>query len=274
MEQMMIKTHNLGCQAGFKYLLKDISWEVHKGEHWAVFGMNGCGKTTLLSIIAGFKKYTHGKLEVFGQPYTADNILAFRQRIGWVSSSFFDRYYSKESALDIVLSGKFGTFGLDFDITEVDVIKAKALLTELHVPDKIDQPFQQLSKGERQNVLIARALFPNPDILVLDEPSSGLDVMAREHLLNTVRDLAEQTEVTIIYVTHYTEEILDIFQHTLLLRKGQIYAQGRTEALFTEPMISEFLGYPVQIKRQDGQFQIQMEACSRVKELLEGGEAR
>ena len=172
-----------------------------------------------------------------------------------------------------MLSGKFGTFGLDFDITEADVIKAKALLEELHVPDKIDQPFQQLSKGERQNVLIARALFPTPDILVLDEPSSGLDVMAREHLLNTVRDLAEHTKVTIIYVTHYTEEILDIFQHTLLLRKGQVYAQGRTEEMFTEPMISEFLGYPVTIKRQDGQFQIQMEACSRVKELLEGREA-
>ena len=68
MEQMMIKTHGLGCQAGFKYLLKDINWEVRQGEHWAVFGMNGCGKTTLLSIIAGFKKYTHGELEVFGQP--------------------------------------------------------------------------------------------------------------------------------------------------------------------------------------------------------------
>ena len=268
MEQMMIKTHNLGCQAGFKYLLKDITWQVRPGEHWAVFGLNGSGKTTLLSIIAGFKKYTHGELEVFGEPYTAENILAFRRRIGWVSSSFFDRYYSKEPALDIVLSGKFGTFGLDFDITEADVVKAKDLLEELHVPDKINQPFGQLSKGERQNVLIARALFPNPEILVLDEPSSGLDVMAREHLLGTVRDLAEHTPVTIIYVTHYTEEILDIFKQTLLLKKGQVYAQGPTEEMFAEPLISDFLGYPVQVRRQNGEMKLKMEARSQIKTLL------
>ncbi len=274
MAQMIIKTHNLCCQAGFKYLLKDINWEVRQGEHWAVFGLNGSGKTTLLSIIAGFKAYTHGELEVFGQPYTAENILSIRQRIGWVSSSFFDRYYSNEPALDIVLSGKFGTFGLDYNITEQDVIKAKALLTELHVPDKINQPFSLLSKGERQNVLIARALFPNPEILVLDEPSSGLDVLAREHLLNTVRDLAQNTSVTIIYVTHYTEEILDIFQHTLLLKKGQVFAQGRTEELFTQPVISEFLGYPVQVRQTDGPVQIELTASSRVKELLEGGDAQ
>ena len=131
-----------------------------------------------------------------------------------------------------------------------------------------------LSKGERQNVLIARALFPNPEILVLDEPSSGLDVLAREHLLNTVRDLAQNTSVTIIYVTHYTEEILDIFQHTLLLKKGQVFAQGRTEELFTQPVISEFLGYPVQVRQTDGPVQIELTASSRVKELLEGGDAQ
>ena len=142
------------------------------------------------------------------------------------------------------------------------------------MPDKINQPFYLLSKGERQNVLIARALFPNPEILVLDEPSSGLDVMAREHLFNTVRDLAENTAVTIIYVTHYTEEILDIFQHTLLLKKGQVFAEGRTEELFTQAVISEFLGYPVQMKHSDGAVQIQLKASSRVKELLEGGDAR
>lgn len=269
----VIKTEGLSLKAGRRYLLKDIDWQVKRGENWLVFGMNGSGKTTLLSILAGFKQGNGGRVEVLGERYTSDNVLALRRRIGWVSSSFFDQLYSRESVLDIVLSGKFGTVGLGGEVSDQDIVRAKALLKDLGMTDKMRRPFHLLSKGERQNVLIARALFPNPDILVLDEPSSGLDVMAREHLLNTVRDLAEHTQVTIIYVTHYTEEILDIFQHTLLLRKGQVYAQGRTEEMFTEPMISEFLGYPVTIKRQDGQFQIQMEACSRVKELLEGREA-
>ena len=112
----------VSCKAGYRYLLRDINWEVGRGEHWVVFGVNGSGKTTLLSIIAGFKHFTDGTVKVFGQEFSNDNILAIRERIGWVSSSFFDKYYSKESALNIVLSGKHGTLGLDEDITLEDAV--------------------------------------------------------------------------------------------------------------------------------------------------------
>lgn len=272
MGETIIQTRNLSCKAGYKYLLKDINWEVKRGEHWVVFGMNGSGKTTLLSIIAGFKKFTHGELAVFGESYSDENILAIRKRIGWVSSSFFDRYFGKESALDIVLSGKFGTMGIDYDITDDDIKMAKALLTELHLPDKMNQPFNMMSKGERQNVLIARALLFQPDILVLDEPCTGLDVMAREHLLNTVRDLAENTDVTIIYVTHYTEEILDIFPKCLLLSYGHVYAQGLVSDLFTTDTISRFLGYPIEVQRTpEKEIRLNMQVDTKVRHLL-GGE--
>ena len=269
MNENIIKTTNLSCKSGYRYLLKDVSWEVKKGEHWVVFGMNGSGKTTLLSAVAGFKKHTHGDLKVFGEAYSQENILKFRQRIGWVSSSFFDKYYTQESAINIVLSGKYGTLGIDYNVTNGDIKKAKALLTELHLANKFDQPFNMMSKGERQNVLIARALFSNPDILVLDEPCTGLDVFAREHLLNTVRDLAENTDVTIIYVTHYTEEILDIFQHCLLLRNGRVFSKGLTKDLFNSNTMSEFLGYPVTVSWRDGQFiEFKVEVCSKVRDLL------
>ena len=192
MEQMMIKTHGLGCQAGFKYLLKDINWEVRQGEHWAVFGMNGCGKTTLLSVLAGFKQPTAGDVRVLGKNYSQDNILALRQRIGWVSGSFFEQKYTKESAQDIVLSGKFGTLGLGRPITDGDRKRARSLLKALHLGRKIDQPFHLMSKGERQNVLIARALMAEPEILLLDEPCTGLDILAREQLLSTLRSMAQE----------------------------------------------------------------------------------
>ena len=96
----ILEVKNLSCRVGYKYLLKDINWQVNAGEHWVVFGMNGSGKTTLLSIIAGFKHYTGGEINIFGKKLSNENILSVRKRIGWVSASFFDKYYSKEVNLE------------------------------------------------------------------------------------------------------------------------------------------------------------------------------
>ena len=133
----IIETKGLCCQSGKNYLLNHVDWKVKKGEHWLVFGLNGCGKTTLLSVIAGFRAVSDGIVKLFGQPYTKENILNVRKKIGWVSSSFFDKYYTKESSLNIVLSGLFGTLGIDYAIQDEDVVRAKQLLQKLHVGDKI-----------------------------------------------------------------------------------------------------------------------------------------
>lgn len=264
----IIETKGLGCKIGYRYLLKDINWQVKKGDHWVVFGMNGCGKTTLLSIIAGFRAYTHGDLQVFGEPYTKENILEFRKKIGFISSSFFDKALSCEAALDIVLSGKFGTLGVGYEISNQDVIYAKALLKELRLGDKINRPFDLMSKGERQNVLIARALMGKPEILVLDEPGTGLDVFAREYMLSTVQDLAENTSMTIIYVTHYTEEILPCFENCMLMRAGRMYAQGKTEDLFTDQKISALLEYPVHVAQLGERMQVRLNVDSCIRMML------
>lgn len=269
MNEHVIELNKVSCKAGYRYLLKDITWQVKPGEHWAVFGMNGSGKTTLLSIIAGFKHYTGGKVTVFGEVFSNDNILNIRKRIGWVSASFFDKYYTKESALHIVLSGKYGTLGLGEDITLDDVRLAKDLLIELHLEDKINRPFDMLSKGERQNVLIARALFSNPDILILDEPCTGLDVYNRSYLFSTIEELSKMKNLTIIYVTHYVEEIIPLFQKTLLLKNGHIFAKGATEEMFTDAMMQELLGYPVAIKQEDdGSYRMNVSTHSSLVNLL------
>ena len=268
MEETVIKTQKLCCKVGYRYLLKDVDWEVKKGEHWVVFGTNGSGKTTLLSIAAGFKAHTSGKVLVFGEEYSAENIFKFRQKIGWVSSSFFDKCLNSEKVLDIVLSGKFGTIGIDYNVTNADLIKAKALLKELRLASKSDYTFDLLSKGERQDVLIARALFADPEILVLDEPSTGLDVFAREYLLNTVQKLAEHTDMTIIFVTHYTDEILADFDHCLLLKNGRVYKQGVTKELFTTEVITDLLDYPVRVEEDNNRFRLELEVNSRIPEIM------
>lgn len=143
----IIRVENLNCQSGNRYLLRNITWEVQPGENWVVFGLNGSGKTTLLSIIAGYKMPTEGTLEVFGQAYSDENILPIRKKIGWVSSSYFDKYYTKESALTIVLSGLCGTLGIDSTVQPDDYIRAKKLLREWNLDKKFDLPFSMLSRA-------------------------------------------------------------------------------------------------------------------------------
>lgn len=182
---------------------------------------------------------------------------------------FFDKYYTRESALHIVLSGKCGTLGLSEDITLEDVKLAKALLTALNLEDKINCTFDTLSKGERQNVLIARALLSNPDILILDEPCTGLDVYNRSYLFDTIHKLNQQKQLTIIYVTHYVEEIIPLFDKTLLLKNGHIFAQGKTETLLCKDTMMELLGYPVEmLQEQDGTYRLSLAASSRLAALL------
>ena len=248
-----LAVNGLSVKTGQQYLLKDITWRVPQGENWIVFGMNGCGKTTLLSVLAGFKQPTAGDVRVLGQSYSPDNILALRQRIGWVSGSFFEQKYTKESAQDIVLSGKFGTLGLGRPITDGDRKRARSLLKALHLDRKIDQPFHLMSKGERQNVLIARALMAEPEILLLDESCTGLDILAREQLLSTLRSMAQEGRMTIVYVTHHTDEILtDVFPKALLLKEGLAFAQGETAELFTSETLSVFFQTPVTVSPRAG----------------------
>lgn len=265
MSEPIISIENLSCKSGNRYILHNINWRVNAGEHWIIFGKNGCGKTTLLSCIAGFKSASSGTVKVLGEEYTTENIFSLRKRVGWVSSSFFDNYFKNESAMQIVLSGLFGTFGIDYNVRDQDVRTAKALLRELHMEDKIKQPFHTMSKGERQNILIARALISKPEILLLDEPGTGLDIDAREHMMAFVADLAKQRKVTVIYVTHYPEEVQSFMNKTMLLQNGQVYAKGNTEDVMIEEKLSTFFDKPVQIRKQeDGRLRLMIKNDSNI----------
>ena len=250
----VIDCNGLACKVGHKYLVKDVTWQVRPGEHWVVFGMNGCGKTTLLSMVSGFRSHSAGSVKVFGEELSDDNALDVRKRVGWVSSSFFDKYYSKEFVTDIVISGKYGTLGIDSAVEVADRKRANALLAELSLSHVAGHTFDMLSKGERQNVLIARALFSSPEVLVLDEPCTGLDVYNREYLFRTLEELCDSEGLTIIYVTHYVEEIKPMFDRCLLMNRGRVVAQGATRELFDNERISSVVGHPVHMRAtEDGE---------------------
>ena len=268
MSELIVEARDLCCKLGKQYLLNHIDWKVYKGEHWAIFGTNGSGKTTLLSMIAGFKSPTFGTLTVLGQEYNEENIFELRRQVGWVSSSFFDRYLKNETVLQIVLSGLTGSFNITYEISDADVRKAKKLLCELRLSGKENRVFNTLSKGERQNVLVARALITGPRILVLDEPCTGLDVYAREHTLNTIKSIAESNSATVLYVTHYPEEILPFMNKTMLLKNGRVFAKGDTEKIMVAETLSALLDESVTVtSNTDGTRSIHINMVSNIQEI-------
>ena len=248
----VLSIKHLYCQCGQRYLLHDINWEVQPGENWVVFGANGSGKTTLLSIIAGFRSQTRGEITVLGEPFEQKRLLVQRQRIGWVSGSFLDDRYSREAVLDVVLSGVTGTLCPNELVEDKAVKRAKAWLERLNVSAKTYETFDTLSKGEREKILLARALVGQPELLLLDEPATGLDLAARESLLAMIDSMARAKERTIIHVTHHVEEISPAFTPALLLKNGRVFAQGTLVEILRAEVLSQFLNYPLTLHWHQG----------------------
>lgn len=255
----VIKLKQLGLRTGNNFILKNIDWTIYEGEHWVLFGSNGSGKTTLLSIIAGYQLYTNGEMEVFGEQYDDSNLLSLRKKIGFISSSFFGKYYSRESALDVVLSGKSSTLGLSYDITSRDVKEAKKLLKAFNLNKIYSHPFNLLSNGERQRILVLRALMAKPSVFLFDEPCAGLDAFSYEYMLKFIKLLCVETKATVIFVTHRPEEITDEFEKCFLLRNGQMYSNGDTDNTFTTSKISGFFDYPVRVSKEGRAFKFNLD---------------
>lgn len=229
-------------------ILSNIDWKVTKGEHWAVLGLNGSGKTTLLNMVNGYIWPTTGKVTVLDQPFGKTDIRELRKSIGWVSSSLQERINGRQLTEDIVVSGKYASIGLYEEPNEEDFQIAIQIMQKLNGNHLIHRTYETCSTGEKQRILIARALMAEPDLLILDEPSSGLDFIAREELMMTINELATQKSApTIILVTHHIEEVLPAFSHTLLLRKGRVFEQGRREDVFTSSRLSGFFEKNVQV---------------------------
>ena len=244
---MQIELKNISCKIGNHNLLHNINWQVNQGEKWIVFGENGSGKTTLLSIIAGYRRYSGGELYLFGEKYDPTKTLDYRKEIGFISTSFYNKIFRNESVLSIVLSGKTGTFGISEFVSNQDLKEAKHLLRLFRIESKKDSPYRMLSKGEQQCVLLARAFMGERKILLLDEADSGLDYLARLRLDCILSSIVDET--TMIYVTHYPNEISPFFDHGMLLKNGKIYAKNQIDQVFTSEIISDFFEFSLDVEK-------------------------
>ncbi len=170
-----------------------------------------------------------------------------------------ERLYGRDTALEIVLSGKFATIGLYDNITNEDIKKAEEILESLSSTQFSSRIYNTLSQGEKQRILIGRALMAEPELLILDEPCTGLDIFSKEQLLSNIENISKKEHSpTLIYVTHRTEEILPVFEKTLLLRRGEVHSYGNTSEMFTENNLSDFFETKVISKKFNNRYSLEI----------------
>lgn len=245
---MIVHLKNISYMPGGKYILHNVDWSVNTGENWAIVGLNGSGKTTLLQMINGYIAPSRGDMYVLGKHYGTYDWRRLRRKIGFISSALQEKFYTTETAEEIVLSGMFATIGLYDKPKAKDVESALSLLELLNCGHTAKQPYLELSQGEKQKVLIARALINSPRLLIMDEPCIGLDIFSREQILSAIETLSRRVSApTILYVSHHTEEILPVFTHTLLLRQGEVHSAGKTRKVLTRANLSSFFNAPVDV---------------------------
>ena len=237
-------------------MLRGVDWRVDVGERWVILGPNGAGKTTLLQVAGARLWPTAGTVEILGARLGTVDVRTLRPRVALVSGAVTRQLRADVLARDVVASGRYGALETWWNrYTEEDWEKADALLALGGVADVGDRPFGVISEGERQQVLLARALMSNPELLLLDEPFAGLDLGARERLLLRLADLAaDLSNPPIVLVTHHCEEIPPGFTHGGLVSDGELVASGRLPEVVSSALVSACFGIDVTVGRTDGRW--------------------
>lgn len=237
-------------------VLKGVAWEVRPAERWAVLGPNGCGKTTMFELASGYLHPTRGTVDILGRRLGRVDVRTLRRSIGLVSSSLVKKLVPDLAAADVVVSGRAGALEPWWQTyTDGDRARARKLLDDAGFGAIADRRFGFLSDGERQQVLLARALMNEPDLLLLDEPAAGLDVGGRERLVGYLGRLATDPDhPPTVMITHHLEEIPPGFTHALLLRSGQVVASGPVGDVITAELLSETFGLALRTAYSDGRW--------------------
>jgi iron complex transport system ATP-binding protein len=258
MNTEVIRLENVSVVRGGTSLLDDVSWTVRAGERWALLGPNGSGKTTLLKVVGSTLWPTRGVVEILGERLGQVDMRELRRRIAVVSASVGRTLRPELAALDVVMTGRHAALETWWhEYTDADREQARSLLAGAGFggPQFAERPFGLLSEGERQQVLLARALMADPELLLMDEPAAGLDLGAREQLVARLADLAaDPTVPPLVLVTHHLEEMPPGVTHAALLRGGAMVESGPVAEVLTGEAVSRAFGVSVVVERSDSRW--------------------
>jgi iron complex transport system ATP-binding protein len=250
-----LELHSVCLEIQGKRILDSVTWEVAAGEKWVVLGPNGSGKSSLVRILAGFGYPSSGTLRVLGEPFGHTDLRELRKHVGWVQADMASDIPGFMTGRDVAMSGAEGAIAIYEDRGGEEGEAAERALTAIGAHHLSGRLFHTLSTGERQRVLIARALAAGPRLLLLDEPCIGLDPLSREDFLESLSHLfASQPGLTVVAVTHHVEEIVEGYDHALVLAAGRIAARGERHAVLTGRDVLAIYGERCVIEHVDGRY--------------------
>jgi iron complex transport system ATP-binding protein len=237
-------------------VLRQVNWQVGPAERWIVLGPNGSGKTTLFELASGYLHPTRGTVDILGYRLGHFDVRRLREHIGLVSTAVAKKLVPQLTATDVVVSALHGALEPWWHrYGEAERDRARSLLGSAGFAAIADRRFGVLSDGERQQVLIARALMSEPALLLLDEPAAGLDVGGRERLIATLSRLAQDAAAPpTVMITHHVEEIPAGFTHVLLLREGRVVAAGPLRDTLAADALSATFGLPLLLEAAAGRW--------------------
>lgn len=252
--KLVLDIDALCVRRGPRTILQDVSWQVREGEHWVIMGPNGCGKTTLLNVLAGYVTPTAGEVRLLEHTYGESDWREIRPSIGLVSANAAAMLNGEDYVEEIVATGREAIFDIWEPPSRKLLREAQAFLEMTEAQHLAKQPWAVLSQGEKQRVLISRALFTQPQIMILDEPCAGLDPVARETFLCFLQDFCRQSRIPVVLVTHHVEEILPNFTKTLLLSNGKVCRYGETKSCLNSKNLSQAFQSKIVLRKRGGRF--------------------
>jgi len=253
----ILEIQNATVYRGRTRVFEDFSLEISLGCHTVILGPNGAGKSTLLKLLSRelYPVAQSGSfVRVFGKEEW--NVWELRSHLGMVSDDLQSAYGGAVSGLDVILSGLYSSIGIwpGQHFTAADKEHAVEIMRMLGVAELEKKPFAAMSTGERRRFLLGRALISNPDALVLDEPTGGLDLKARFQYLDLIRDLMRRGK-TVILVTHHIHEIPPEMDRVILLKEGKVVADGKKATVLTSEGLSRLFDTSVELVRANGYYQ-------------------
>jgi iron complex transport system ATP-binding protein len=247
---------DIRLRLGSTDVLRGVSLRVDTGDRWVVLGANGAGKTTLLRIAALYQHPSSGTVDVLGRRLGRVDVRVLRERIAFSSPAIAAKLEPSMTAAEVVMTAKYAALAPWWHrYDDADRTRSVALLDRFGCGFLAEHLFCTLSAGERQRVLLARALMREPELILLDEPTAGLDIGGREQLLGDLAQLASAPDaVPVVLVTHHLEEIPPGFTHALVLRNGETIASGPITDALTDATLTECFGVPLRVEHTDARF--------------------